>query len=267
MRKRIAVLSVATAMLAAVAEFPSTSGASSAPISPTSSPAASYLFSIPASSGSLTGADDRHLVLHLTGGRPYITRFTNIPLHSAEIIASSSFAAGFVQTFPNEPPNAVLTYTPTGQTIPLSIIVEVSHPRWNANARTWTFQAIRLRKTSTTAGLTPPAIPNPSSFQSGTLVIDSSSSLVTTYLSSAMSSAQQLTQSPPFQINPVASIQSLLAGANCGNVKRFGDQALEAWAYWRNSLSTVGNTAALWSVILSDIWEVAGALGCSAGPV
>ena len=141
--------------------------------------AASYLFSIPTASGSLTGHDDRHLTLRLTHARDYLTRFTARPLRQAYVVANVDFARRFKSYFATSDPNAVLTYTPPGTQIPVSIVLTIRHPRWDAARHTWTFSATRIRKQpdnlpGTTIHITPPHIANPASFTQATLLIDDS---------------------------------------------------------------------------------------------
>jgi hypothetical protein len=128
----------------------------------------------------LTAATGQHhLVLRLTGARKYLTRFTDRPLREAFVVANTEFASRFRNYFAASNPNAVLTYTPTGEPIPVSIVLTIAEPRWNAQQRTWTFSATRIRKQSdnlpgTTVHITPPVIPDPRSFTHATLLIDAS---------------------------------------------------------------------------------------------
>ncbi len=137
-----------------------------------------FLFSIPTASGSVTGPNDEHLTLRLIGTRNYLTRFTDRPLGEAFVVDNVDFARRFKRYFGNSKPNAVLTYTPTGQQIPVSIVLTIGQPSWDAGSATWTFPATRVRKQpdnlpDTTVHIKPPFIPNPASFKQGTLFIDS----------------------------------------------------------------------------------------------
>lgn len=139
----------------------------------------SYLFSIPSATGSLTGPGDKHLTLRLTGARDYLTRFTDRPLRQAFVVADVDFARRFTSYFAGSRPNAVLTYTPAGAKVPVTIVLTLGEPRWNARHHTWTFPATRIRKQpdnlpDTTVHITPPAIPNPRGFTRATLMIDDS---------------------------------------------------------------------------------------------
>jgi Pentapeptide repeats (8 copies) len=167
----LAALTVAVAAL---------TGGGSALAATTPGPIAlSYLFSVPAASGSLTGPNDQHLTLRLTGTRDYLSRFTDRPLRQAFVVANVDFARRFKHYFASSRPNAVLTYTRSGGQIPVSIGLTIGQPRWDAHHHTWTFPATRIRKHTdnlpgTTIHIKPPLIPTPRSFTRGTLLIDDS---------------------------------------------------------------------------------------------
>jgi uncharacterized protein YjbI with pentapeptide repeats len=105
----------------------------------------SYLFSIPSASGSLTGADDQHLTLRLTGTRDHLTRFSDGPVLQSLVLANLDFARRFTH-FASARSNAVLTYTRSGRQIPVSITLTIGQPRWDAHRRTWTFAASRIHE-------------------------------------------------------------------------------------------------------------------------
>ncbi len=172
-RRAIAGLAVSIGALAVCGS------ASAATSAPRAAPSASYLFSIPSGSGSLTGRDDHHLTLRLRGARDSLTRFTDRPLREATVVADVDFARHFAGYFAEDDPNAVLTYTPRGSQVPVSVVLTVGAPRWNARRDTWTFSATRIRKTSDdlagSVRIRPAAIPDPRSFAHGTLLIDGSS--------------------------------------------------------------------------------------------
>jgi uncharacterized protein YjbI with pentapeptide repeats len=141
---RLATLTVAVAVAVAVAAL---GGGSSALAATTDEPiAANSLFSISTASGTLTGANDRHLTLHLTGTRGSLTRFADRPLPRAFVVTNGEFARRFKQYAASSRPGAVLTFTRPGGRIPVSIELTVGRPRWNAHHRTWTFAATRIRK-------------------------------------------------------------------------------------------------------------------------
>jgi uncharacterized protein YjbI with pentapeptide repeats len=141
--------------------------------------APSYLFSVPSAAGSLQGTSNQHLTLHLTAARDYLTRFTDRPLRQASVVANVDFARRFKRYFATAAPNAVLTYTPNGAHIPVSIVFTIGQPRWSARRSTWTFPATRIRKQTdnlpgTSVDIKPPRVANPRHFGHATLLIDGS---------------------------------------------------------------------------------------------
>jgi hypothetical protein len=162
--------------LCAAALIASSCGGDSADEGP---PPASFLFSIPAASGSLRGPSDDALTLRLAGTRNYLTQFSDRPLREAFVIANVDFVRLFPRYFPGSEPNAVLTYTPQDARIPISVVLTIGAPHWNASRSTWTIPARRIRKQAdnlpgSTVQIAPPAIPNPRSLHDATLVIDDS---------------------------------------------------------------------------------------------
>lgn len=158
------------------------SSASAATI-PSPPSAVGYLFSIPTAAGSLRGPNDQHLTLSLIGTRDYLTRFTDRPLREAYVLADGTFVKRFRGFFGAVKPNAVLTYTPPGSAIPVSIVLTVGQPRWNASRATWTFPATRIRKQpddlpGARVQIKPTLVPNPRSFKQATLFIDDSGPVV-----------------------------------------------------------------------------------------
>jgi uncharacterized protein YjbI with pentapeptide repeats len=156
-------------------------GASTSSRAPVSLPV--YLFSIPTASGSLTGRGDKHLTLRLVGTRDYLTRFTDRPLRQAFVVANVNFVKRFRGYFGRSRPNAVLTYTPEGSRIPVSIVLTIGQPRWNARRASWTFPATRIRKQpdnlpGSIVHIKPPWIANPRSFNQATLFIDDSATVI-----------------------------------------------------------------------------------------
>jgi hypothetical protein len=170
--RAIAALTVSVAALLAGG----TASAAAAKAPRAASP--SYLFSIPSGSGSLTGPDDEHLRLRLRGARDYLTRFTDRPLRQATVVADVDFARRFKADFAEDDPNAVLTYVPRGAHVPVSVVLTVGAPRWDARRATWTFSATRIPRTADDSSgpvrVRPPAIPDPRSFTHGSLLIDGS---------------------------------------------------------------------------------------------
>jgi hypothetical protein len=139
-----------------------------------------YLWSIPSASGSLTGANDRHLVLRLVGVRNYLTRFTDRPVRQAHVVANADFVRRFKAYFADANPNAVLSFRKDGNRIPTEIVLQIGQPRWNPKTATLTFPALRIPHMEddlpgTTVHIKPPLIRNPRHFDQASLFIDSSS--------------------------------------------------------------------------------------------
>ena len=158
-----------------------------------------YLWSIPSASGSLTGPDDRHLVLRLVGVRNYLTRFTDRPVRQAFVVANADFLRRFKAYFARANPNAVLSFRKAGSRIPTEIVLNIGRPRWTPKTSTLTFSAVRILKREdnlpdTTVHIKPPVIPNPRHFDQASLFIDSgSSSQQVNYLWSIPSASGSLT--------------------------------------------------------------------------
>jgi hypothetical protein len=142
-----------------------------------------YLWSIPSASGSLTGPNDRHLVLRLVGVRDYLTRFTDRPVRQAHVVANADFVRRFTGYFADANPNAVLSFSKGGNRIPTEIVLKIGQPQWNPKASTLTFPAVRIPHREddlpdTTVHIKPRLIGNPRHFDQAGLFIDSSSTSV-----------------------------------------------------------------------------------------
>jgi hypothetical protein len=141
---------------------------------------ANYLWSIPSASGTLTGANDRHLVLRLVRVRNYLTRFTDRPVRQAFVVANADFVSRFRGYFADANPNAVLSFSQRRNGIPTEIVLQIGHPRWNPKTSTLTFPAVRIPHREddlpdTTVHIKPPLIRNPRHFDQASLFIDSGS--------------------------------------------------------------------------------------------
>ncbi len=139
-----------------------------------------YLWAIPSASGSLSGPNDQHLTLRLSGVRNYLTRFTDRPVRKAYVVANGDFVRRFKRYFEDSNPNAVLSYSPGGTAIPVAIVLQLGQPRWEPKTSTLTFPANRIPHMEddlpdTTIHIKPPFIPNPRHFDNAGLFIDSSS--------------------------------------------------------------------------------------------
>ena len=140
-----------------------------------------FLWSIPSASGSLTGPNDRHLVLRLVGVRNYLTRFTDRPVRRAFVVANVDFVRRFKRYFADAKPNVVLSFSQHGHRIPTEIVLQIRHPRWDPKTSTLTFRAVRILKREdnlpdTTVHIKPPLIHNPRHFDQASLFIGSSGS-------------------------------------------------------------------------------------------
>jgi hypothetical protein len=137
-----------------------------------------YLWSIPSASGSLTGPGDRHLTLRLVGVRDYLTRFTDRPVRRANVVANADFTRRFKRYFADAKPNAVLSFSEDGNSIPTEIVLKIGQPQWHPKTSTLTFPAVRVPRREddlpdTTVHIKPPLIGNPKHFDHASLFIDS----------------------------------------------------------------------------------------------
>lgn len=125
-----------------------------------------YLWALSAADGSLVGADDEHLYLHLEGVAEGVTRFSDRPDRLASAVDLLDFLGRWEGRFSDDPPNAVLSYQPDGAGAQQQIVVTLSRPRWDASTRSLVFAADRIRKEAddlagTDHPLDPAAIDNP----------------------------------------------------------------------------------------------------------
>ncbi len=205
-------------------------GGAAALAAPVRSVVPAYLFSIPSASGSLTGRDDHHLTLRLRGAREYLTRFTDRPLRDAAVVANVDFARRFAGYFASSKPNAVLTYTPRGSRIPVSIVLTIGAPRWSARRATWTFPATRIRKRATD-GITPPLIRNPRGFSGATLMIDDGGPLTFTWRGCTIEAGAQC-PGADLSLAPTgaANLSNLVfSGMNLAGANLAGDHLLNSY--------------------------------------
>jgi hypothetical protein len=172
-RRRTTLLVLGAALVfALLAAFAARSGSSA------SKPASvSFLFSQDAAAGTLVGPDDQHLVLTLKPVRNWLTRFTDRPIHQAETVDLRDFLARWNARFAKHPPNGVLSFRVARDPYPRDMVLELSHPRYDRAARTITYDARRIkRSTDTLAGTKhkrkPVVYPIPARFESASLFID-----------------------------------------------------------------------------------------------
>ena len=145
------------------------------------------LFSQNAAGGSLTGPDDQHLTLALTGVRDWITRFSDRPARDAQTVDVRDFLARWDERFAKSPPNAILSYRLPGAAAPRDIVLELSAPRYDAAEATATYAARRIRRTAddlpgTKHSRTPVVYPLPEAFEAASLFIDSPGSSESGYV-------------------------------------------------------------------------------------
>ena len=136
-----------------------------------------YLFSQDASAGSLTGPDELHLTLTLTGIRRWVTRFTDRPFHAAQTVDLRDFLDRWNGRFGASPPNAVLSFKVAGDPRLRDMVLELRNPRYDRAEDTIVYSARRIRRTpdrlqGTRFHLPPVVYPIPHSFGPAALFID-----------------------------------------------------------------------------------------------
>jgi len=140
--------------------------------------APSYLWSQTATSGSLIGPDDENLTLTLTDADVFTNRFTDRPLRDAYVVNNVDFAKRWKGYFADSAPNAVLSFETGHGERPLNIILTLTSASWNAEAKSWTFNAKRIREKADnlpdSTVIAAPAVDNPAKFVGATLFIDNS---------------------------------------------------------------------------------------------
>ena len=138
--------------------------------------APNFLWSQTADSGSLIGPDDQNLTLTLAGADLYTTRFTDRPLRDAYVVNNIDFAQRWKSYFVDSAPNAVLAFQTAPGTRPVNIVLTLNSAKWNAEAKTWTFDAERIRKQKDSlpdaSEIVIPVIDNPEEFVGASLFID-----------------------------------------------------------------------------------------------
>lgn len=102
----------------------------------------SFLWVVTAAGGTVDAHDDRTLVLTLTGVSDQATQFADRPFRDAYLLPTAELAESWAGWFGDDPPNAALTFTPAGGTTPLSVVVELSDPVYDAG--TLAFTAVRV---------------------------------------------------------------------------------------------------------------------------
>lgn len=143
---------------------------------------ATYLFVINSKRGTITGigkdTGEEKLTLALRGVNDHATQFADRPIRKAYVLSTRDLAARWQRWFAGDPPNAVLTFSHRRDLMPHSIVVKLTHPRYQAKAGTLTFTARHIHRAT---DLSPDAkeriaLPHrrpPATFIRGSLFIDS----------------------------------------------------------------------------------------------
>ena len=107
----------------------------------------SWLFVEEAGGGTLTGPDDQHLTLTLTHLRNHVTAFTDRPIRSTTAVPNPLFFQKYPEMFAGDPPNAVLSYSKAHSIQPISLVLTLSNPRYDAKHKTVKYDAVRVKET------------------------------------------------------------------------------------------------------------------------
>jgi hypothetical protein len=139
----------------------------------------SWLFVEEAGGGTITGPDDQHLTLTLTHLRNYVTGFTDRPIRSTTAVPNPLFFQKYPEMFAGDPPNAVLSYSKARSIQPISLVLTLSNPRYDAKHKTVKYDAVRLKDTAKVqyqgkpyAATTVHALKTPAVFGHAALFID-----------------------------------------------------------------------------------------------
>jgi len=140
----------------------------------------SWLFVEEAGGGTITGPDDEHLTLTLTHLRNYVTAFTDRPIRTTTAVPNPLFFQKYPEMFAGDPPNAVLSYSKAHSIQPISLVLTLSNPRFDAIHKTVKYDAVRIKATAKEqyhgkpyAAPTVHALKTPAVFGRAALFIDS----------------------------------------------------------------------------------------------
>lgn len=140
----------------------------------------SWLFVEESGGGTLTGPDDQHLTLTLTHLRNYVTAFTDRPIRSTTAVPNGLFFQKYPEMFAGDPPNAVLSYSKAHSIQPISLVLTLSNPRYDAKHKTVKYDAVRVKDTAKVQYLGAPytaptvhALKTPKVFGPASVFIDS----------------------------------------------------------------------------------------------
>ena len=171
------------------------------------------LFVEEAAGGTLTGPDDQHLTLTLTGLRDYVTSYSDRPIRAASLMPNQQFVDMWHNYFRTSPPNAVLSIKDSNikdvraikqqggvspAIVPISLVLTLSNPKLAADQKSITYQAKRVFKSTADATKLPYKPPTvlvlatPKKFGAAVLNIDNGNIYCPT---------QHLTYSGPSTIN------------------------------------------------------------------
>lgn len=105
-----------------------------------------------------------------------VTKFADRPFRDAQLISPKALAQHWQAWFAESAPNAVLTFSPP-DTAPVSIVTELSRPRWDAESRSLSFTAVRSasRHEPTRAGANWSRVATPRTARGVSLFIDDAS--------------------------------------------------------------------------------------------
>jgi uncharacterized protein YjbI with pentapeptide repeats len=170
------VLSACSGQSAAEGEPDPVTVAASAEQTPT------YLFTISAQGGTIEGVGedtgDEELTLTLIGANDHATQFADRPIRDAYVLSTRDLVDRWDGWFADAPPNAVLSYSEPGDSMPRTIVMQLSEPVYDESTRTLAFAARHLHRQPDlspdaqerieVSGRVPPA-----TFTRGALFIDS----------------------------------------------------------------------------------------------
>lgn len=105
-----------------------------------------------------------------------VTKFADRPFRDAQMISPKALTQHWQAWFAESAPNAVLTYSPPGAS-PVSIVAELSRPKWDAASRSLSFTAVRSasRHEPTSAGANWARVATPRTAMGVSLFIDDAS--------------------------------------------------------------------------------------------
>ena len=125
--------------------------------------APNLLFVEEAAGGTLTGPDDQHLTLTLTGLRDYVTSYSDRPIRQASILSNQHFFDMWSNYFRTSSPNAVLSIKTSDLAnagvimrqgganpaiVPISLVLTLSKPKLAADHKSVRYAAKRIYKTT-----------------------------------------------------------------------------------------------------------------------